>query len=207
MTRIITLIVRRHSGACINKAILLYKPRKMKLRKTIEAINFNEMRPDILADYIVNTHHLNIKKALQKFEVQLKTILKIDSEKHPQVIEVDELMRLLKSLMEQHLVMEERFLFPYIRKLFESASGNQRKLLENPINKLKLEHLKAQALLKSIRRISGNYTPPPQASPALKLCYAQLFDFEQDIQKHIFLEEGILFPKLLQLEKQFINRN
>jgi regulator of cell morphogenesis and NO signaling len=57
--------------------------------------------------------------------------------------------------------------------------------------------------LENIRVVSNNYLPSVNSSPALKLCYAQLFDFEQDLHRHIFLEEKILFPKVLEIE----NRN
>jgi regulator of cell morphogenesis and NO signaling len=161
------------------------------------------MRPDKLADYIVKTHHAFIKNALSRFDVHLKTIIKLDSVKYPEVTEVSRLMEKLKLIMEQHLNLEEQILFPYISTLIEGAGRFGTVVtMENPLKKLKQEHAYVAAILSRVRELSNDYTPPVSTSPALKLCYAQLFDFEQDVHKHIFLEENILFPKLLALEKR-----
>jgi regulator of cell morphogenesis and NO signaling len=169
-------------------------------------INFSEMRIDKLVDYLSNTHHSNVKSAISRFNVYLKTIIKVDSSVHPEVKKISSLLNELTTLVEQHLAMEEHLLFPYISKLVKSQgllSDSESHLAENPVRKIKQEHSRMRALLENIRDVSNNYLPSVNSSPALKLCYAQLFDFEQDLHRHIFLEEKILFPKVIEIE----NRN
>lgn len=182
----------------------------MKKFRTPETVNFNEMKVDKLVDYVINTHHSFIKEALNTFDVHLKTVVKIDMKNHPEIKPINILMFELKFLLEQHLNMEEHILFPYINGIIKNQKYNAlltEKLIENPIHKITKEHDEVEFLLKKIRNLSNNYRPPVDSSPSLKLCYAQLFDLEQDIHKHIFLEEKFLFPKMRELEKRNLNVN
>lgn len=175
------------------------------------AVNFEEMSVDKLSDYIAEAHHPNLKKSLAAFQVHFKTILKVEVERHPEVKKINEVFEELKVLLEQHLNKEEGIFFPYIKKLVElyKHDGQEVKSLKglskNPVNKIQLEHKKIKNLLAKIRETSNDYTPPVDAYPSLKLCYAQLFNFEQDIYKHIYLEERILFPKLVEFENRVAN--
>lgn len=176
----------------------------MKVVEHRRNINFEDLRLDKLMEYIIETHHAYIKKALSSFNVHSKTIVKVDSDVHPEVLSINKLLQQLKDLLEQHLIFEEFILFPYIKKLMESTVESTDTLLDNPIKKIRTEHLRISKLLTEMRILSNNYTPAVNSSPALKLCYAQLFDLEQDIHKHTFLEENILFSKLIELEKRKI---
>ncbi len=165
-------------------------------------VNFNELRADKLIEYIIDTHHSYIKNALSRFNVHSKTIVKVDLMIHPEVSLINQLTQELKELLEQHLNFEKYILFPYIKKLIVNTKESSNYLLDSPIKKIRSEHLKIAAHLKQIRVLSNNYTPSVNSSPALKLCYAQLFDLEQDIHKHAFLAENVLFSKLSDLEKR-----
>lgn len=169
-------------------------------------VNFNDLRPDKLIDYIVDKHHTYIKNALNRFVVHSKTIVKVDAGVHPEVVTIYQLTQELKDILEQHLNFEEHILFPYIKKLISTRQDFTNEMLDSPMSKIKAGHLKIMTLLKKIRKLSSNYTPSVNSSPALKLCYAQLFDLEQDIHKHAFLEENHLFPKIIELEKRKINQ-
>jgi regulator of cell morphogenesis and NO signaling len=182
----------------------------MGSEKSNNSINFSEMRIDKLVDYLSNTHDVSVKSAISRFNVYLKTIIKVDSDLHPEVKQISLLIHELITLIDQHLIMEEHLLFPYVAALVKNQglmSGSKENLAENPIKKIKTEHSRATEILALIRKVSNNYLPAVNSSPALKLCYAQLFDFEQDIHRHIFLEEKILFPKLLEMEKRNIDQS
>jgi regulator of cell morphogenesis and NO signaling len=168
-------------------------------------INFSEMRIDKLVDYLSNTHDVSVKSAISRFNIYLKTIAKVDSTLHPEVKKISLLIHELTELTEQHLSMEEHLLFPYASTLFKTNGmrvSSDLHLTESPLKRIKTEHSRMTSILEEIRAASNNYFPAVNSSPALKLCYAQLFDFEQDIHRHIFLEEKILFPKLTEMERR-----
>lgn len=67
------------------------------------------------------------------------------------------------------------------------------------------EHETVGDLLKKIALISNNYTPPEWACNTFKTLYAKLDEFEQDLHIHVHLENNILFPKAIQIEKALLN--
>jgi regulator of cell morphogenesis and NO signaling len=175
----------------------------MRDQKHSKTLNLTEMKLEKLINYISNNHHPNVKSSLSRFNLYMKTIIKVDTPMHPEVEKISMLIKDLTSLMDQHLIMEENLLFPYIKAL----SDNKKLFLfckdhlsESPLKKIKIEHMQILTILAKIRQLSNNFLPSVNSSPSLKLCYAQLFDFEQDIHRHVFLEEKILFPKLSKLE-------
>lgn len=54
-----------------------------------------------------------------------------------------------------------------------------------------------------IATLTNNYTPPADACNTYKVTFSMLNDFEQDLHKHIHLENNILFPKAAALETTF----
>lgn len=177
----------------------------MKSTKKGEVVNYNLLGLDELVEFISKTYHNYLKELIFSLEVHLGTMLKIDTIKDSGVTSIRNCVQELKILLEQHVSREENILFPFISKL---TKNNKNSNLEpeifsgHLINKIKMEHAKISEILNKIRKLSHNYSPPANSSPALKLCYAQLFNLEQDIHKHIFVEENILFPKLLDFEKK-----
>ena len=56
---------------------------------------------------------------------------------------------------------------------------------------------------RTIAALSDNYKTPADACDTYRVTYAMLQEFEQDLHKHIHLENNILFPKAKALEKFF----
>lgn len=63
------------------------------------------------------------------------------------------------------------------------------------------EHDVAGNLCKEIDRLSGGYEPPEHACNTYRVLYAMLDEFEQDLHRHVHLENNVLFPKALKLEQ------
>lgn len=71
--------------------------------------------------------------------------------------------------------------------------------IQSPIAMMELEHDQAGALMASIRQLTNDYTPPPDACTTYRLSFAGLQAFEADLHQHVHLENNILFPKALRL--------
>ena len=103
---------------------------------------------------------------------------------------------------------EEIILFPYIKKLLILKSENASVTpppfgsVNNPIQMMESEHESAGDIFKEIARLTKNYTPPEGACNTFRALYAKLEEFEQDLHQHIHLENNILHPKAIQLEKE-----
>ncbi|HKS76128.1 MAG TPA: hemerythrin domain-containing protein, partial [Terriglobales bacterium] len=100
----------------------------------------------------------------------------------------------------------EVVLFPYIAKLECYAAGDGAKprngfgSIANPIAMMTKDHDFVGNLIAEIRKLSQDYTPPASACPTFRAFYAGLEEFEQDLHRHIGLENNILFPRAVALE-------
>jgi regulator of cell morphogenesis and NO signaling len=63
------------------------------------------------------------------------------------------------------------------------------------------EHDDAGAALRSLSAASQGYTPPADACTSFRALYTALSNFEKDLHQHIHLENNVLFPRALAMEK------
>jgi regulator of cell morphogenesis and NO signaling len=70
----------------------------------------------------------------------------------------------------------------------------------NPVAMMNAEHDSAGEVLREMRRLSRDFKAPEGACPTWLGFYRGLEEFEQDLHRHIHLENNILFPKALEME-------
>jgi regulator of cell morphogenesis and NO signaling len=102
---------------------------------------------------------------------------------------------------------EEQILFPYIERM---AAAHLRRepippaffgTVERPIANMVADHDDAGTLLADLRRLTNDYTPPAGACPTFGALYQGLAAFEADLHQHIHLENNILFPRAIEMER------
>ncbi|MEO6406635.1 MAG: iron-sulfur cluster repair di-iron protein [Ferruginibacter sp.] len=171
-------------------------------------IPYTDWSLDFLADYIVNTHHSYVRKTLPDICMYALKVKKVHGNSHPELVRIHQLVDEINAELSAHMVKEEKVLFPYIKELV--AAENKTKTLhaahfgtvQNPINMMEMEHELVGKNLEEIRKISNNYLLPDDACASYSLLYRMLDEFEEDLHLHIHLENNILFPKALEIEKQ-----
>jgi regulator of cell morphogenesis and NO signaling len=62
------------------------------------------------------------------------------------------------------------------------------------------EHDVAGDMLRKIRELSSNFTPPPEVCISYKTLYQALEGLEHDLHEHIHLENNLLFPRAVEME-------
>lgn len=165
---------------------------------------------DFLADYIVNTHHSYTRKNLPDIRTYAEKVMKVHANTHPELLRIRQLVEEINEELTAHLFKEEKVLFPYIKKLVTAKNNTESVLAEafgavqNPISRMELEHELVGKNLAEIRQLSNNYFLPADACASYSLLYRMLDEFEEDLHLHIHLENNILFPKALEIEKQLI---
>ena len=162
---------------------------------------YNEWSLDFLADYIVNTHHSYVKKVLPDLRSYAAKVARVHGTQHPELLDIHQLVENLSSELSEHLVKEEQLLFPYIKDMV-SATAKQDIGIEDPVRMMETEHEMAGRDLEQIRALSNNFSLPGDACASYSLLYRMLEEFEDDLHIHVHLENNILFPKALQLQKK-----
>ena len=171
-------------------------------------IPYNEWTLDFLADYIVNTHHSYVKKTLPDLVTYATKVASVHSQQHPELYKIKSLVDEVNAELMGHMVKEEKVLFPYIKALVLANTNDQIPqaahfgTVQNPINMMEMEHELVGKNLDEIRVLSKNYLLPDDGCASYSLLYKMLDEFENDLHLHIHLENNILFPKALDLEKK-----
>ncbi len=159
-----------------------------------------------LAQYIVDTHHAYVNREVPRLnELAGKVVSRHGDSRQELAVIQSKLAELGEELIE-HQGKEEVVLFPYIGKLERYASGGGAKprscfgTIDHPITMMTRDHDYAGNLMAEIRGLSQDYTPPEGACPTFRAFYASLCDFEQDLHRHIHMENNVLFPRAITLE-------
>lgn len=151
-----------------------------------------------LIDFIVQNHHSFVRKAIPEIQAFLDKVCDAHGNDRPELLHIRENFLDLSEELIGHLQKEELILFPAIKRL-ESENNEDHPLvstIQAPVGAMEHEHVIAGDLIKQIRALSGNYTPPDFACPTFLITYKKLQEFDNDLMKHIHLENNILFERL-----------
>ena len=163
---------------------------------------------DQLTEHIVSTHHAYVRSAMPVILAHLEKLVNVHGERHPELMRVLAHFARLSRDLEQHMMKEEQVLFPYVRELALSAAGGRRTRsplgsVENPIRMMEREHRDAGDEMHAIRGLTGGYIAPPDGCGTYQVCMKELGQFEQDLHRHVHLENNILFPRAVDLENGY----
>jgi regulator of cell morphogenesis and NO signaling len=166
---------------------------------------------DFLATYIVNNHHAYVRQAVGPMQAHTHKVAEVHGEHHPEVKEIAQRFDLVVADLTAHMAKEERMLFPYISRLSAAARGGELPVapfgtIANPIGEMEIEHKNAGDHLAAIRTLSGGFVPPSDACTTFKVTYQELQAFEADLHRHVHLENNILFPRAIDLERELRQR-
>lgn len=173
---------------------------------------FADWEIEELAQHILNTHHVYVKKMLPVILAHALKVSEVHGKNHPEVSEIAEIYTQIYDELSSHLMKEEKMLFPVILQFAELEKSNTVMevspfgSIQNPINVMEKEHTEAGDGFYKIRQLSSNYNPPEDACTTYKVLYHELNEFEQDLHTHIHLENNILFPRAVELEKKLMGK-
>jgi regulator of cell morphogenesis and NO signaling len=163
---------------------------------------------DALTRYIVESHHRYVKNSVPAINASLDKLVAAHGARHPELGTMRATFRALGDDMMAHMMKEEQLLFPAIdelarrlRGLNPSGPGMFATIL-HPVRMMEDDHQEAGQLLERLRELSGgNYDPPADGCGTYRACFAELQRFEQDLHRHVHLENNVLFPGALDAER------
>ncbi|MBL7744563.1 MAG: DUF542 domain-containing protein [Chitinophagaceae bacterium] len=175
------------------------------------ATDFNSWDIDFLIDYIKNIHHSYLQKNLPEITDILERFIEGHQKKYPWLPKLGAGFRNLKKVLLPHLEHEEQVIFPYIKQINHAYNSREpyaallvrtlRKPVEDMMHK---EHEQVRDYLHMSRELTDNYTAPPQTCVTHKVCFRKLQELDNELVQHTHLENNILFPKALAMEKELL---
>ncbi len=188
---------------------LLLELKELTDQEDPDAVYFNGLALDELADYIVKRHHAYVKSNIPFLKASLEKICQVHGTHHHELFEVAALFNESAGELTMHMQKEEIMLFPYIRKMVEARRSNTPVgnsafgSVSNPIAMMMSEHDNEGRRFETISGLTGDYAIPEDACNTYRATLQKLQEFEEDLHRHIHLENNILFPKAIELESEF----
>ena len=179
--------------------------RNVQLSNTVA---FDEWPVAFLTDYIVYVHHSYLKTICQTFFPSFESFVNGHLKKYPYLAQVKEVFKNLVSELKVHTWKEEESIFPYVKQISydydrkETDSSLFAQTMSRPIaNLIAREHKQIASLIQQLREVTENYSFSAGACTNHRVIYQKLKEFDADLVQHKHLENNILFPKVLEMER------
>jgi regulator of cell morphogenesis and NO signaling len=174
-------------------------------------IDFKEWDTKFLIDYIINVHHSYLRKSIPATQLLLHEFAEKHKEKFKFLEELEKQFDSLHKKLVDAMEKEENEIFPYIRQITnahrdkDSYGAMYIRTLRKPVDEVFLKgHVLIAEIILAIRQLTSHYNSPENVCTSHKVVLARLKELDQDIMQHIYLEQSILFPKVLAIEKEIL---
>ncbi|MBX3385027.1 MAG: iron-sulfur cluster repair di-iron protein [Phycisphaeraceae bacterium] len=156
-----------------------------------------------LADHIEALHHRKARESFDRLSAIVPRVLSAHADRHPELREVAAVVEQLREEMMDHMVREERVLFPWLRRLERPTAVNVGPpwSVQRPIDCMEHDHASVADALARLRRLTSGYQAPTDACRTYESLLITLRDLDHDTRVHIHKENNILFPAGIRAEK------
>ena len=167
--------------------------------------DYSSWELSFLADYIINVHHSYLKENTVQIAGNARKIAAVHGARHPELNEIATIFDRIAIDLTAHLKEEEEEFFPAIKRVDlqkksgTTAAATDIEIIKNALKKLIHEHEEVGDAIHQIRHLAGGYAIPGDACNTFMVTYQKLKEFEDDLHKHVHLENNILFPKAVLL--------
>lgn len=163
---------------------------------------------DLIIEYLKHSHFLFIKHKLP----YIAKLVESFKAEHNAYTAVERDLKMVFPLFVEdfihHIYEEEDTFFHYIRALDRAAKGQYLPtklyfLMEgHSVQRFAMEHEVHDDEMEGIRKITKDYQVEPETPLHVKVIYNELKEFEKSLITHARIENEILFPKAMSLERK-----
>lgn len=141
-----------------------------------------------LIDHILERYHETHRRELPEL-IALAQRVEARHAEHPEVPRgLADLLAHMTEALEDHMLKEERILFPMIR-------AGMGAMAQGPIAVMEHEHVAHGERLRQLDALTRDHTPPADACNSWRALYAGTRKLVDDVMHHIHLENHVLFPQ------------
>lgn len=197
------------SAACRQKGIdaasLIAELDAVKKASPDRSQNYDAWELPFLMDYIVNTHHVYLKENDAQIAAYAEKIASVHGAHHVELFEIASIFGKIATDMAAHLQEEEDIFFPSVKRAYANRKAGRPVdskdigMIKVSLAKLIHEHEEIGEAVHTIRSLSKEYAIPNDVCNTFVVTYRKLKEFEDDLHKHVHLENNILFPKSVKL--------
>lgn len=161
-----------------------------------------------LIDHVETTHHRYLWEELPRLSALADKIVTVHGGRHPELAEIRSCYEAIRADLEPHLIKEERVLFPMLRELAtaDAAPSFHCGTVLNPISVMLREHESVGELLRRLRTLTDDFTPPADGCGSYVALFRGFDELETDTHLHIHKENFLLFPEAERVEGRLAAR-
>ncbi len=195
----------------INPAKIYKELEEVKLQTNSGTTDYQAWPIDLLADYVEKRHHRYVEEKTPIISAFLDKLCKVHGSRHPELFDITGEFKTSAGDLAQHMKKEELILFPFIKKMVKTKMSGEDftpphfGTVENPVSMMMDEHDVEGKRFRKMAELSNDFTPPADGCNTYRVAFAMLAEFEEDLHLHIHLENNILFPKAIELERELRN--
>lgn len=195
----------------VNPSVLIAELESWAKRKdpTPEELYLNPI--ELLVAYLKKKHYYFVRQELP-FLSNLISGIQPDPEFASLLADMRIMFPLFVDDFIHHIHEEENRLFRRIELLQDIEDGHFKTqdaliLLEkDPIHQLADQHEIHEDEMEGIRRLTKDYYLDKKAPLTMKVLYHELQNFERELSIHAKIEDELLFPKAVELEKEALRK-
>lgn len=162
--------------------------------------------PSELIDYIIKRHHSYVQEQIPQISQLLEKIADVHGDAHPEVFTIRDEFEKAVIALGSHLIDEEQKLFPYIKMMVELKKDGKSL---NPADDFNLnltleglidEHTAEGDRFDRLSKLTNNFAIPEDVCNTYVVSFKSLKAFQDDLHKHVHLENNLLYPMAVKLE-------
>lgn len=174
--------------------------------------NLQDFSIQFIIDYLGKTHQYYLQEKIPEIEALIEQMLEecYPENDHAQLI-ISFFIEYKNELM-AHISREDEMVFPYSllieKKYTDTTSGMSiEESSDYSISRYRSEHNDIEEKLFDLKNIIIKYLPSPQNKALCLSVLTELFNLEKDMSDHSRIEDNVLIPKVILMEKEISKRN
>ena len=177
----------------------------------VDKPSLNDLRSipiDLLVAYLQGVHQRFLCRRLPYMQKLVDSLNPIDFDESEIIRDLKLIFPIFVSDFIHHIHEEEDHLFNRVLEIdrIVKRGGNPGRFFllksKNCLHEMAMDHHEDDDDMRGIRNLTNNYTLPEKAGLNLKVIFAELECFERELRRHASIENEILFPKAIRLQKE-----
>jgi regulator of cell morphogenesis and NO signaling len=170
-------------------------------------IKFDGLSDDLLIEYLKHNHYIFIK---QRLPFIMSLIKNFEGDFPELKSELKLVFPLFVEDFVTHIYEEEDTLFSYILLMHNALDNKailnkvQAKMMDNSIKQFQADHEVHDDHLKGLRRLTNDFEIIPTYDLNTKVVLTELKKLDEELHFHAKVENNILFPRALELERKVL---
>jgi regulator of cell morphogenesis and NO signaling len=167
---------------------------------------------ELIVDYIARTHVYYLEKKLPEIEQSIELMLCNYADNHPLLIVLRNFYTHYRNHLTKHIQGEEKYILPHVRTLIKAVNHNCNPALlilegaNYSLTEFLATHTDTEEDLKHVYDVINQYSPPATNETPYRILLTQLQLLEKDLRVHAIIEDRVLIPRAIKVEKILLEK-